>query len=228
VLWRVIGPDFRLTGLTIENRHQLPKAIQRFLAALDSIDCRMSSFGPSACEWCVCFVLHRKLHAVWSMRFPVQIVRGSSCGLTFRQIQIKSGCLYSPPGLYSSPPVAQRLYVVPCPATERPYLVCCRFCRYGPSGSAILWTTEACLVFPSLAFPAPPVKELAPSQESDDEIAQSSQVDSAAEPAGRNQRQHIATHVRSPPSPCESRAIAAAAALDAAPPHASVATGSAT
>jgi hypothetical protein len=59
VPWRAIGPDFRLTGLTIESRHQLPKAIQRFLAALDSIDCRMSSFGPSACEWCVCFVLNR-------------------------------------------------------------------------------------------------------------------------------------------------------------------------
>jgi hypothetical protein len=183
VLWRAIGPDFRLTGLTIENRNQLPKAIQRFLAALDSIDCRMSSFGPAACEWCVCFVLNR---IVSDMRcgpfaFLYNLSEGPCAVLTSRQIQIKPevcrpGCLYSSPGLYFSHPAAQHQCVVPCPYTERPYLVGCRFCQYGPSCSAILLTIEACLVFPSPAFPAPPVKEL------DDKIAQSAQMESAAEP----------------------------------------------
>lgn len=151
--WLAIGPDFRLTGLTI--------------------DCRMSTFGPSACEWCLCYKFNdmrcgHSLMCTISMHFCAV--------LTFRQIQMKPevchpGFLYSSPRMYSYAPSCHRI------SSEQPLLVCSRFYRYGPSGSAGLWTTtEACSFFPFPAFPAPPVNEL------DDKVAPSAQMKRAARP----------------------------------------------
>ena len=101
MLWSATGRDCRSTDLTFESRRQQPRSIQalRFLGALDSIGCRIASFGPLACG---CIFLHSR-HSVRDKLMADISTMCNTVHTPARCPHLASGAFCLPPMLLESP-----------------------------------------------------------------------------------------------------------------------------